>query len=377
MWLSLLLSCAGSPMRPTATSELGDLQVHLEVSGELEARKSVDIVNPLEGWSELDFVVEEGTRVEAGDVVLRFKTEETLKQLEEAKASRDVALTRVEQAEARLQLQLGEAEAKIVLAELDEQMAAFRQSDSETVPRVERAQARIAAEQARIVTSEADTHVAKIVQDARAEIEVLQLEVVRAERQVAKLQERIDDSEVEAPAPGVVLVGKRWGRETFRAGHDVYQGATILQLPNLEHLDVKAWVHETDAPKIAVGQQAEVTLDANPDTVIDGVISSVAPIVVPRGEQGIKQLGVELTLSETTEQMKPGMTVSVDLVVQELEGAVLLPAAAVAADRDGTFVRSGRERIPVTVLAESDEQVAVEGLSDGVTVELPSTEDAP
>jgi len=366
MWLWLLLCCASTSDLPTARAERGDLRVTVEVEGELEARRSVDIVNPLEGWSELDFVVEAGTRVEEGDVLLRFKTEEVDKELGEAKAQLDVARTRVEQAEARLAIQLGEARARIVQADLDRQLAEFRQTDSKTVPRVERAAARIEAERAVITTAEADTQLAKVEGDARAEIEVLLLQVVRAERVIAKHEDWLSQAELLAPASGVVLVLKRWGRETFRAGHDVYQGSTILQLPNLDELDVQAWVHEVDAPKVLVDQAATVTLDADDDTVIDAVVSSVAPVVVPRGEQKVKQLGVEITLDETTPAMKPGMTVSVELVVGEVDDGLLLPSEAVFVDTEGTFVRTpDGARRPVVVLAEGEERVAIDGLEEG------------
>lgn len=369
MWLWLLASCSAPLDLPTAVATQGDLEVRIEIEGELAARHTVDIVNPIEGWSELDFLVEEGARVEPGDVVLRFKTEELAKELEEAEAKRDVALTQVEQAEARLRLQLGEARARIVQADLDRQMAEFRQTDSETVPRVERARAEIEAAQARLTTEEADTLLAKVEADARAEIEVLQLEVVRKERAIERLRDRLGQSEVVAPSPGVVLILERWGRETYRVGHEVYQGSTILQLPDLSELDVEAWVHEVDAPKVGLGQQARVTLDAVPGTVVDAEVIEVAPLVVPRGEEQVKHLGVKLALSETSERMKPGMTAQIDLLVDAVEQGVLLPHEAVFAGADGAFVqRPDGTRLPVVVVAEGKEAVAVEGIEAGIRV---------
>jgi len=370
MWLSLLASCAVAPEMPTAVATRGDLVVRLEVDGELKARRSVEVVNPLEGWSEIDFLVDEGERVEAGDVVLRFKTEDLLKELEEARSERDVAQTRVEQAQARLALQLGEARAKVVQAELDRKLAEFRQTDSLTVPRVDRAQARIAADQARITTEAADTHLAKVAADAGAEIEVLQLEVLRQERAIDKLEDKLARAEIVAPGPGVVLVLERWDGK-YRVGTEVYQGASVLQLPDLGSLDVVSWVHEVDAPAVALGQQAQVTLDADPTQIVDAEVVEVAPIVVPHGDEGTKHLQVLLRLDESRPSMKPGMTTSVELVVGAHSDVVLVPSEAVFVDASGPLVRTADgAAVPVVVLGEDDEQAAVDGVDEGDAVLL-------
>jgi multidrug efflux pump subunit AcrA (membrane-fusion protein) len=377
MFAWLLASCVsltpGPVDGPTAEASRGDLVVHVEVEGELAARRSVEVSNPVEGWSEIDFLVDDGARVQAGDLLVRMKTEEVERDLTQASAERDVALTRVEQARARLALQLGEARAAIVTARLDAELAEARQTESETVPLVERVRARIEAQRARLTTDDADLRLAKVEADALAEIEVLELQVMQAEAKMERLQARIEQSEILAPSPGVVLMGKRWGRETYRVGHEVYQGAVLLQLPDLSELDVRAWVHEVDAPSIALGQRAEVALDAVDGVVTGAEVAAVAPLVVPRGEEGVKHLEVTLRLDETTPQMKPGMTVSVDLVVAELSDVVRVPIESVFQGVDGALVRrpDGTE-LPVVVRAEGDELAAVEGIEAGEVVLLES-----
>jgi multidrug resistance efflux pump len=367
LWL-LLWSCTNSPAVPSASASRGDLDVHLLFKGEFRARASVDIVNELDGWATLAFVAEQGSRVEVGDELIRFETEEQVKELGERTSARDIARTKVEQARARLALALGKAEAERVEAELDAELAAFRQTDSLTVPRVERQRSVIQAELARITTESATNKLDKVAIEARATIQLLELDVLIAEKRMERLQERIDQSTIRAKSPGVVLLEKRWGRETYRVGHEVYTGNTIMKLPDTGTLDVEAWVHEVDSPWVKVGQTASVSMEAHPDAQTMAVVSEVAPLVVPRGDQGAKHLRVMLQPETTTEKMKPGMTVQLDLIVSSVKDAVLVPTEAIFVGPQGPFVRVGAEAVPVEVVAEGEEQVAVEGIEVGTTV---------
>jgi len=364
----LLLSCSTTEPIPSARAERGDLDVHLEFKGEFKAKNSVEITNPLAGWSEIEFIIDDGASVKQGDEVLRFTTEELSKELVEARAKLEVARTKVEQARARLQIALGNARATIVQAELDAELARFRQTDSLTVPRVERERSIIEAQLAEITTKSADTKLSKIELEARANIQLLELEAVLAEQKIERLEEKLARATVVAPSDGVVMVEKRWGTEPYRVGHDVYQGSTVIRLPEVSALDVTAWIHEVDSPGVHVGQEAMVTMDAHPDTHVPAVIREVAPVVVPRGEFKIMQLKVKLDLSTTTETMKPGMTVELDLVTERVEDVVLVPTEAVFKGAQGAVVyRNGwsAEPIAVAVLAEHDGMVAVEGIEEG------------
>ncbi|MEZ4320532.1 MAG: efflux RND transporter periplasmic adaptor subunit [Myxococcota bacterium] len=368
LWLALW-SCAPSSDVPTVRAERGDLDVHLEFKGELEARDSVKIVNPIDGWSEIEFIIDDGTRVKAGDEVVRFTTEELQKNLVEARARLDVAHTRRDQARAKLQLSLGEARARVVQAELDAELAALSQTDSLTVPRVDREQSVVEALRAGITTGSASTRLEQVELDAKAEIQLLEIDALLAERKIASLEKILADSVLTAPSDGLALLQKRWGRETFRVGHEVYTGSTLIELPDIETLDVVAWVHEVDSPLVRVGQRATITMDAHPDTQVAATVTQVAPLVVPRGDHGVKHLRVELEPDATTEKMKPGLTLQVDVVVNEVRDAVLLPKEAVFTGLSGAFVYGADgEPLPVTVLAEDKTTLAVDGLESGTYV---------
>ena len=54
--------------------------------------------------------------------------------------------------------------------------------------------------------------------------------------------------------------------------------------------------------------QAVVTLEAFPDAPVGGEVAKVADLAVAKGEDGIKVLEVEVSLDETREEMKPGLS---------------------------------------------------------------------
>lgn len=363
----LLYACAPQEPLPTALAERGDLQVFLDVKGELEAAKTVSIINPLRGWPEIAFIADEGTRVKAGDLVVELDVEDRKKRLVELESQLAVSRTRIEQARARLSMKLGDARTRVLLAELDAELAELRQTDSLTVPRIEREQTRIEAQRAELTLGGAAGERRRVELDAAAEIELLELEATKADLSVRSLKRQIEAARLVAPEDGLVLIEERWDGK-YKVGTEVPNSSTIVSLPDVENLKVVGWVHEVDSPKVALGQRGQVHMDAHPDAKVTGTVESLATLAIKRGDHGERYLRTELSLSQTLEQMKPGMTVETRLLVDEVEDGVLVPSASVFVDAEGPFVWAGDDRIRIDVLADDGDRAAVDGLDAGTSV---------
>ncbi|MEM6929505.1 MAG: hypothetical protein AAF602_21375, partial [Myxococcota bacterium] len=150
MWPPILLIVAcGTSGQGIATAEVerGPFDVTLTVQGELDAVRSVTInAPPLGGPAKVTWVVDEGARVGSGDELVKFDATELTRRLEDAQNKLDVALTKIEQKQAQLEVTLGDRRDAIAKAELALQRAKMRVTDSESVPRIERESARIDVE---------------------------------------------------------------------------------------------------------------------------------------------------------------------------------------------------------------------------------------
>jgi HlyD family secretion protein len=136
-------------------------------------------------------------------------------------------------------------------------------------------------------------------------------------------------------------------------------------------------VDQVDLGQLAVGQPAVVTLETWPDTRIDGVIRAIAPSST-KGGSGVVSYKVHLGLGDADLPVLVGMTANADLITARREGVLLVPNAAITADRqagtytvhrvhtDGTVTS-----VEVTVgLKDSDYTQIVDGLANGDPVLL-------
>lgn len=152
---AVLLATTRGPSRETAgANDLGRIErmsfeIAVTASGELEAKNQLEIKNPLQTGSKIAELVDEGTFVQEGDLLIRLNTDAIEQQIRQERLNVIQARNELEQAEANVSLQVNtnesarqDAELKVELAKL----ALERWRKGEVAKR--REQLRIAAERA-------------------------------------------------------------------------------------------------------------------------------------------------------------------------------------------------------------------------------------
>lgn len=368
MTLLLLLACTG-PNRaiPTTTVASGTFEVRLAASGTVEAVEETEIRAPdLKGRPKIAWMAEHGDRVSEGDRVIEFDRVDLEKRLQTALNELDLARTKILQNDAKLALSVQDAEAGITRAELDLQLARMRRTDSDTVPLVDREEARVSEQKSEMAIDAARSGLASVRLESRAQTQLLQLEVEQKEREVELLREQIGQTVIVAPTDGVVLVKNRWDDTPWRVGQSPWEGVLLAALPDFNAMKIVGSVHELDGPRLAVGQRADVVVESLPDLALHGTVSKVADLAVDDDDDGVKVLDVEVRLDETPPALKPGLTARIELLVGEVEQARWIPLEAVWKDEDEqphvwTAGLAGWRRTPVELGVESDVFVVVTG----------------
>lgn len=366
---------------PTAEVVREDFRAELVIPGELAAVRSVSISAPdLRGQAKITSIVEEGTRVEEGDVIVEFERAELESKLEEAQRALEVARTKIDQKRAQLEVRLADLANEVTRAELDLQRARMRVTDSETVPRVERESARLDVEEFTLSVERSKAALESARLEGQAELQLLQLEEQQNQQTVQDVQERLDKTTLRAPADGLVILPSIWkggSRGSVTAGDTLWRGSEFMQLPDLSEMEVLAWVHEVDASLVAVDQSARIVVDAFPDPPHPATVRRVADLAVSRDgeEEAAKYLKVKLELEQTDETMKPGMTVRAEILVHEQSDVLSLPLEAVVQEGEATFayVRglTGFSRREIELGRSNTTHAVVEqGLEEGEVVSL-------
>ncbi|WP_350340640.1 efflux RND transporter periplasmic adaptor subunit [Candidatus Solincola tengchongensis] len=167
------------------------------------------------------------------------------------------------------------------------------------------------------------------------------------------------------------LAGGRAGAE-LKVGTKVSKDSPVFQIVDLQSMRVKAEVEETDIPKVRVGQRVKVYLDAYPDLSFAGEVVQVG-IRAESGSGGTTVFPVIVRLDRTEVPLRLGYNATVDIEVLSREGIISLPLTALFSEEGRDYVYVVEEgkarRREVTVGERSEEWVEIlAGLEEGERV---------
>lgn len=269
-----------------------------------------------------EVAVDEGERVEAGELIARIDPEPLEAALAQARASLAAAEsseallragTRTEEI-ARLQAQMEGLRAIVVNAQatFDRQQALVTSS---ATSRQALDNARAALDQAKAEYEAAQQAHLAAVNGARPE----ELEQAAAHRRAAEAQRdaaqiQLHDATLTAPSDGMVLT------RAVEPGAMVSAGTSIITLSLDRPIRIRAYVQEPDLGRVAPGTQVLVHTDSRPDAPYSGTVGFVSP----RAEFTPKQVEtqdlrtalvyrIRIVVDDADDLLRQGMPVTVRL----------------------------------------------------------------
>jgi HlyD family secretion protein len=168
-------------------------------------------------------------------------------------------------------------------------------------------------------------------------------DLASAQARVAAAQATLDQAHILAPFSGLITAVES------KPGDQVQPGTPAFRLDDLSHLWVDVEVSEVDINQVKEGQPAVLTFDAILAKEYSGEVIEVAPV----GTEvlGVVNFKVTVELTDADQDVRPGMTAAVEIVVNELDNALLIPNQAVR-------VEEGKRM--VYILDDNGQMVAVE-----------------
>ena len=153
-------------------------------------------------------------------------------------------------------------------------------------------------------------------------------DIKRAEAQIRVAQAGIDRTVITAPFSGIIAhISGELGEFTTPSPPGIPTPPTI-DLIDDSCLYVTAPMDEVDAPKIRVGQEARITLDAMPEKIFPGKIRRIAPYVTEIEKQA-RTVDIEVDfLHIPADALLVGYSADVEVVLERKDNVLRIPTQA-------------------------------------------------
>jgi multidrug efflux pump subunit AcrA (membrane-fusion protein) len=191
---------------------------------------------------------------------------------------------------------------------------------------------------------------------------------------------------MKAPGDGIVVYQQNYSlgstnTREFQVGDQVWAGAALGEIPNLNTLEMEGKLDEIDRGIVEAGDEVRIRLDALPELTVRARLESISPLTQQSYEfPPTKSFRAYSPIEAPDPRLRPGMAATMEVIVEKIPDAVIVPAQAV-------FTKGGKPRVYVAeaegfraleiqVIARNPEEFAVEGLPEDAVIALVDAEDA-
>ena len=342
-WMALLLSgCGGQPDEHTVMQ--GTFRHSFIESGELDAISSVAIMMPRVRWEygyefKIVGMAETGKMVQEGDTVIGIdpsSIEKIIISKEEALESAQAASRKQQvQMESNIQeltAQLRTEQAMYDLKKLELERSRFDTENKRRIKELEFQQATIRMEKIKRQIAQ------KPVMD-NYDLRIQKIKEKQVEADLNGAREVLKMMSITSPKEGVFQAGSSpyyYPPRPLKMGDQVWTGMMVAKIPDVNHMKVRTFVHETAITRITKGMKVLVRLDALPELAFHGEITEIGRVCVAQGKEKVFRVVVEIVESDL--RLKPGMTVSCEYISQETENALFIPNSCLLREEGKSYV---------------------------------------
>jgi HlyD family secretion protein len=326
--------------------------VSITVSGEIRAKNSISIVTPrVKGSIKIVYLVPEGTYVNAGDTVVKFDPTEAIGTLKDAEAKLEIALSDKAKLIADQRSQLTSSESQLKEAELTFELSKLNLEQMKFEAQIKQREAKLNHEKNELSLKSAKQELEskKIIQ--KSELNKVDIDIQQKRSDLERAKRDLETLTLTSPKEGLVVYEMNWntGRKVI-IGDTPWPGMTILSLPDLSAMQSPTFVNEVDVSRVHKGQKVLVKLDAFQDSTFTGEISSVASLGRTKDRNStIKVFETEVDILSQSSILKPGMTSSNKIIVNQIPNVMYIPQECV-------FEKEGKKIVYVKKRSGFDEK---------------------
>jgi HlyD family secretion protein len=207
----------------------------------------------------------------------------------------------------------------------------------------------------RLVSDQAFDQAEAEVKVRRAMVEAQRRRILQQAAAVASDRDDLEKTTVVSPMDGVITnLQKEEGEMVI--GAQSFSPTVIMTVADLSVMEVEVLVDETDIRDVALGQAAEVRVDALEGVKLKGEVTEIGSSALPRGvsqaaaatapttANQAKDFKVTVTLKDPPASLRPGLNATADITTAEKKAVLAVPVQAVVVrelGRDGEVLEPG------------------------------------
>jgi len=277
-----------APALETAEVELGDLLISAEATGQVEPIREVEVKSKASGEI-LRLFADVGDEVEPGALLAAIDPRDVQNRFDQVEADMAVAQARLEISQAQL----------------------------------DRSDRLLAAE---VITPQEH-------ENARLDFANAQANMVKAETNFELAELQLQDVRISAPMAGTIIQKNvEEGVVIQSASGNVSGGTTLFLMANLNEMQVRTLVDETDMGELAPGMTTIVNVEAFPDRTFRGTVDKIEPQATV--EQNVTMFPVIVSIDNRGGLLKPGMNAEVEIQIDQARGVLTVPNSAIVQTSD-------------------------------------------
>lgn len=315
----VVLLCACTDQSQQSAQPVKSISQPLTASGEIISLETASISPPsVRGmWQmKVQYLVPENTNVKEGDVLVRFdgqqlqtKLIEQQSELDAEKKNFETELLENEAKAEEFKLSLAEAQMNF---EKEKRLAEIVDISTN---RIEREKQQKEFEIARARLAQASQQASQFTDTRKLSEQLAKSKINRLELKLKQTQRDIDKLAVRSPKAGLIMYKPDPEGEKVAVGDNVFIGRSLLTIPSLDKLAVKAQFAEADTARLSIGSKVKVTLDAYPEVPYAGRIISLGEAYKEKSSTNLSIVfDVEIELERIdAKRMRPGMKANIEL----------------------------------------------------------------
>ena len=366
----------------TAVVKRGGMDLRLRVTGATNARTYFNIVaprlrSPDSGAMALLKLTASGTQVRKGDVIAEFDPQSTKDHLDDTIAGYNDKLNDVKKKKVQLELDMENLRQSLLRARSSVEKARL---DLKTLPvrtAVDMELLKLALDESEATYKELLAEEKIRIESQKADMRITEISRILEEQHVDRHREDISRLSVGAPAGGMVVILEmhRHGGDqvTYAVGDRLSPGTLFMRIADRSTMQLEGTINQSEVNLFRLGQEANVRLDAYPDAVYKGKVTSIGALATAPGRGAnyyLRSIPIKVQILNPDNRILPDLSASAEVLVDKTEEVLLAPSGAVRQEDGQTFVyvKSGEniEKRTVTIGPAQGAQVALtSGVSEG------------
>jgi multidrug efflux pump subunit AcrA (membrane-fusion protein) len=404
-WSVLLLACASGLFAAyhygsnttkvdvqVAKARLGEFTIGVRTRGEIRSVRSTVLTAPQVPDPRIVHLAESGKPVKAGDVIVEFDAAQQEQNYLEKNTSVRTADSEIVQLKATQQITKEMDSMNLMTSQYNVERAKLEASKAEVLSEIEGAKNRIDVGVSEGDLNQVKTTISSHKTEHDTDLARLEQKKDKTVRDADRAKGYLSKMVLRAPNDGIVNILPNFRSSgsfgssppPFKEGDRAWTGAAIAEIPDLSQMRLDLKLEEVDRGKIKLGQKIKVRVDAIPDKEFYAVLDWISPIaaVIFKG-MGVteKLFPARATLTKLDPRLRPGMTGSAEIVIEDYSNVLLIPARAsfLSNGKPAVYVQRGQDftirQIEVGKRNENDIIVA-NGLKPGEVVALENPAEA-